>query len=357
MVTDLQIAPEGSLVPRVPGVREVLRQFPNPASVGRGSLGVEGGITIVGGPGMGKSTLLRQLTRALEEELHLAAGCFALPAIQGYGTTDGFYRYLGELAGAAHEALRTSPGFARAERASLRAHLQNEPHWDAGSRSMTPRGLERWAGELGQEALTAGGVCLLIDDADDAAEAPWKAAFVAALRFTFQASTGVTTIYATWRLFLDESLPGSNYFRNVTRPLFLEPLSTTGTPSERERLAQQVAPVLPPEAGALLGAAVGGHPGLLRAALEDACTRWTGSETGDLGAVVAADADRQIARVGALVAQTPQLVETLTRLDRAEQPYAHRSLPKAVVATGLVECDPEGMARLPPRVASYLHQA
>ena len=96
--------------------------------------------------------------------------------------------------------------------------------------AVTPRGLAKWVSALGQAATHAGGMCLLVDDVDVTAETSWKAAFVAALRFTFQSASGITPIYAAWKLFLDESLPGSNYFRNVTRPVFLEPFARGGEP-------------------------------------------------------------------------------------------------------------------------------
>ncbi len=64
--TTERLAPgSGAAVLRVPGAREVTRLFPEPSAIGRGSLRVEGGITLVAGPGMGKTTLLGEVARAL----------------------------------------------------------------------------------------------------------------------------------------------------------------------------------------------------------------------------------------------------------------------------------------------------
>jgi len=349
-------AVDARFVSRTPGVQDVIRLFPEPASKGRGSLGVEGGITLVGGPGLGKTSLLKRLARSLEDERGIATALLAMPKPEANSQMDGFYKSLGAIVVGAREALSRSAAMAKEHHKELRRAIEKEPSWDAGAKSFTPRGLANWVAALGQAATHAGGICLLVDDVDVTAETSWKAAFVAALRFTFQSASGITPIYAAWKLFLDESLPGSNYFRNVTRPVFLEPFARGG---ERLALAEQGLTGLASPAREKLFALGGGHPRLLQQLLGDVAQSLDGKNLAnvDLPSLeVAAFKNRpaQLALIAALVRGSREIEATLKQIQ--SQPYVYEKLPKVVVSTGLVDIDERGHAVLPELIAEHLKQ-
>jgi hypothetical protein len=204
----------------------------------------------------------------------------------------------------------------------------------------------------------------MFDDVDAVAPAAWKPAFIAALRFTFQSCAGVTPIYALYRVYGDEAQPGSNYFRNVTRPLFLEPLSATRArdgASEREALVRLALPALPQPAIARIDQLVGGHPLLLHALLGAlAAALPDGSDgadvtAGDVEALLDhAAVDEQHALAVALLGRTPGLAEALRELVAAPEPRPHRGLSRGLVASGLVDQDAGGNAVVPGRVREVL---
>lgn len=353
------------VVPRTPGLRDIERLFPAPVSVGRGRLAVEGGVSIVAGPGLGKTTLLAQLAEALDRERHLATAVVAFPDTAGMLGEDGFYRYLAALVVRIRQSLLASPRIVQTPFAAVRAVLAAEPAWDGGgsaghlpgSAVMTPRGFESWMHALGAAAVHAPGLGLLFDDVDAVTPASWKSAFVAALRFTFQSCAGVTPIYALYRVYADESLPGSNYFRNVTRPLFLEPLST----AERQALLHLALPALTEESSRRIFSQVGGHPRLVHALLADLCAALPDGSDGDeltpadVDALLGGEAvERQHALVGALIARTPGLIEALRELTASQEPRAYRGLSRGLVASGLVDQDADGNAVVPARIAETL---
>ena len=70
-------------VARTPGARDVVRLFPEPRAAEHGSLGVEGGITLVAGPGMGRTTVLGQVQAALERERRIPSARVELPVQAG----------------------------------------------------------------------------------------------------------------------------------------------------------------------------------------------------------------------------------------------------------------------------------
>ena len=352
-----------SPVPRTPGVRELLRLFPDPSSVGRGSIAVEGGITVVAGPGMGRTTLLRQLVSALERERGLPVALVTMPEPERGEGGDGFHRWLASLVEQARAGLLGSALLASAELEPLRAALE-EPAVDegGGAPEVTPRGLERWVARLGAASGRTGGVCLLVDDVDSAAAMPWKIAFMAALRFAFQAAARVTPIYASWRLFLDETAPGSHYFRNVTRPVFLTPLGATpaspGEPPERDALATAAVPGLAPAARARVFELAGGHPQLLEHVLADLRAGLRGDPalldaTGVDALLGGAHAAGERALAARLLAGSPELATTLRELARADA-YPFRNLSKVTIASGLVDRDAEDRAVVPELVRAVL---
>lgn len=346
-------------VARAPGVRELLRLFPDPVSVGRGSIAVEGGITVVAGPGMGRTTLVRQLVPALERERGIPVAFVSLPDPTGTGDA-GFRRWLGALVEQARAGLLASALVTAPEQAELRAALSEAASEEGASGlEVTPPGLERWVARVGAAART-GGVCLLVDDVDRAAAEPWKVAFMAALRFAFQSSARVTPIYACWRLYLEETSPGSHYFRNVTRPVFLAPLSSApgaaGQPSERDALVERELPGLSGAARARVFALAGGHPQLLERVLSD--LRQAGGEAAAIDgvavdALVAAALPGERALAAGLLAHSPELAAALRELARAEA-YPYRSLSKVMVASGLVDRDAGERAVVPELVRAAL---
>ncbi len=345
------LGPDASTrVERVPGARDIARLFQEPASSGRGALTVEGGITVVGAPGMGVTTLLARLSDLLERERAMPVARIELPVQGGDGGPDAFYRFLGALVDQARAGLLLSPRLRAPDGGALAAALADEPPWEGDEPAITPRGLERWIAQLAPGARRTGGVCLLVDGIDHAAATSWKAALVAALRFTFQSSVGVTPVYGAWSLFLDESLPGSNYFRNVTRPLFLSPLS----PRERHALVDAGLPALSPAARARLDALVGGHPRLWHSALS-AIAGALGSPE-EAAALAEADVDALLERT---LADDRAFVAAMLRAAPALAPRlrALRSTPgkasRALLASGLVD-ERDGVAVVPARIAALL---
>lgn len=352
----------GAPVTRVPGVRELLRLFPDPSSVGRGSLAVEGGITVVAGPGMGRTALLRQLVPALEQERGLPAALVTMPEPSAAAGDDGFRSFLAALVDQARAGLLASPLVEAPELAPLRAALEQPAHDEAaGGPGLSPRDLERWVTRLGDAASRGGGVCLLVDAVDAAAAMPWKIAFMAALRFAFQAAARVTPIYASWRLFLDESAPGSHYFRNVTRPVFLAPLAAeprlAGEPSERDAFVDRTLPGLSPSARGRVFALAGGHPKLLQRVLSDlrdaAPAAPAELDAARVDALLAAAAAEQRALAARFISGSAELASALRELARGRA-YPYRSLSKEMVASGLVDRDAEDRARVPDLVRDVL---
>src|SRR5215218_5760852 len=94
---------------RTPGVADIERLFPSPSSAGRGRLAVEGGVSVVAGPGMGKSSLLANLARRLDGDRNLATALVAAPRAAGYPGEGGFYAFLADLVRALRGALAASP--------------------------------------------------------------------------------------------------------------------------------------------------------------------------------------------------------------------------------------------------------
>ncbi len=327
---------------RMPGASEIEHLFAAPASVGRGTLSVEGGISIVAGPGMGKTTLLNRLAFTLRHERGVATEIVQLPPIDAFLDRNGFYRYLGAV-------------LANIQESGARASPTDEAHF------VTPQIFGARLAEIGEVASRETGLCLLFDDLDRLVDAPWKQAFVAALRFTFQSCPGITPVYALWRLFRDESLPGSNYFRNVTHPIFLSPLTRDGAGGGgRPALVRVGFPNASPEDVARVSALVGGHPLLLHRFLADVVV--SGWESGGEARVdslltpEAIDAQRQL--VGTLLDASPGLAEALkqlaTRITGAEASY--RMLPKGLIASGLVDEAEGGTVFIPRRVEDRLYR-
>lgn len=350
-------------VQRVPGLRDLLRLFPDPSSVGRGSIAVEGGITVVAGPGMGRTTLLRQLVPALERERGIPVALITLPSPSGSGGEDDFRAYLAALVAQARAGLLGSELLDSTDQAPLRAALE-EPALDEGAEEagITPRGLERWVARLGGAAARTGGVCLLVDEVDGAAVAPWRVAFMAALRFAFQTAARVTPIYASWRLFLDESSPGSHYFRNVTRPLFLTPLAAAapdpGEVAERDALVERTLPRLSPAARARAFELAGGHPQLLQRVLSDVRAGVRGEpaalDAPGVDALLAgAPSAEQRALAARLISGSAELATALRELARGRA-YPYRNLSRVMVASGLVDRDAQDQARVPELVRAVL---
>lgn len=340
-----------AFIARTPGVREVVRLFPEPSAAGHGSLGVEGGLTFVAGPGMGRTSLLLHLQAALESERRIP--CARVAIAQGAGAT-GFQTFLGTLAETARTELLASPSLAAPEHAALRAALAQPPPGDVAGEpgALTPRGLQDWIDGVGRAAAQGRGCCLLFDDLDRAAGAEWSGALVAGLRFTFQAASGVTPIFALWNLYFEESMPGSNYFRNVTRPIFVAPLEGSPDASERTALVDLDLPSLTAEARERIEVLAGGHPALLQRLLGELAGALRPEEVDGLTAaaldakLLAGEPARREA-VRALLGRVPQLLPALRRLERLPQPLSYAALPPALATAGLLRRDARGMAALP----------
>ena len=344
-------------VARTPGARDVVRLFPEPRAAEHGSLGVEGGITLVAGPGMGRTTVLGQVQAALERERRIPSARVELPV---QASDAGFYSFVGALASGARDALARSRCLAEPEHAPLRAALAQPLPFDVTSdpAALSVRGLQSWITELGRAAAQGRGCCLLFDGLDAVAQRDWASALVAGLRFTFQAAGGVTPIFALWDLYFEESLPGSNYFRNVTRPIFISPLSAApaGT-SERDQLIDVSLAGLGAPARAAAGAIAGGHPGLLQATLAALAERvdaaaLPGLDAATVRALLAPARPELRDRAAALLARVPQLQSALRRL--AEESVAHAALPRALLTAGLVDLAADGRATLPECVRDAL---
>lgn len=357
-------ADDPRFVERHPGVQEVERLFPSPVTSGKGSVAIEGGVSIVGGPGMGKTSLLAQLAARLDRDRRLTTATVPLPRVADFHGEQSFYPFLGQLVLRIRQALGQAPRLADPALAPVAAALQPEPVWDGPqAHTMTPRGFERFIGPLAQAAQRTPGVCLLFDDVDPVVSAPWKGPFISALRFVFQASTGITPIYSLWTLFGDESLPGSNYFRNVTRPLFLEPLPfDPAAPGSRFALIDRALPHLQPQTRVALARKVGGHPLLLHRLVGDLARRLPGEadQTGlaadaidaALGPEIVAE---QCALIADLLARSPGLPAALKELSRNPLPMTR--VMRGVVASGLVDDDEQGGSQLPVRVRSVIFGA
>lgn len=356
------------LMDRQPGVAEIERMFPSPVAVGKGRKAVEGGVSVVAGPGMGKTSLFAQLAAKLHGDRRLITAQITIPDVTSYLDEAGFYAFLGEIVVRTRQSLLqtmqtiTPPAAQDASYNEIHAALQVEPAWDVPeSQAMTPRGFERFIATLAQAALHTPGICLLFDDVDKVGAAPWKGPFISALRFVFQTSSGITPIYALWTLFGDESLPGSNYFRNVTRPVFLEPLSAdSAAPGSRFELMAVGLPELTPPTRIEISRLVGGHPMLLQKVLADLARAVPDpvaraqlapeALAQALGANVVADQQAVVAR---LLSLSAGLATALADLERKRLPYA--TLPRGVVASGFVDKGEDGVAVLIERAREVLH--
>ena len=354
-------AQDPRFVDRQPGVQDIERLFPSPVTAGKGRMAVEGGVSVVGGPGMGKTSLFAQLASRLTEDRRITTATVPFPAVSQYLGDEGFYAFLGELVLRIRGGLLQSQHVLEDASCPVALALHPEPVWDvSGAQAMTPRGFERFITHVAQAALHTPGICLLFDDVDQITMAPWKGPFISALRFVFQTSSGITPIYALWTLFGDESLPGSNYFRNVTRPVFLEPLARGSADTEtRSKLVATVMPELSAEVGVSIGQLAGGHPLLLQRLLAD------------LSIQVPAAADRQAltpqtieqAFGSAMVAEQRQLVlnllglspglgAALASLRSKKMPYL--SVPKGLVSSGFVDQTDDGIAVLAGRASEVI---
>lgn len=336
---------------RVPGVREIDHLFAVPASVGRGTLGVEGGVSVVAGPGMGKTSLLNRLARILDEQRGFATAIVRAPGIRPYRDESGFYPYLGAILGGIEQGLRRST-----EAASLVGDFSSAHQAGEG---VTPRVFEERIRAIGAAASHATGLCLLLDDLDGIVEAPWRHAFVAALRFTFQSCPGVTPIYAVWLLFRDESLAGSNYFRNVTHPVFLSPLLSSESADGGGRAALIRSGLPDASAGdvARISEVGGGHPQLLHRLAGDVLSSgWRPGCGADVdGLLDPRVVEEQRTLVRSLLAASPGLDEALRgHARKGSAGAAYRSLPKGLIASGLVDEAPDGQVRIPERVRDCL---
>lgn len=343
---------------RDPGVGDIERLFPWPVSVGRGSLAIEGGVSVVAGPGMGKTSLLARLAAHLDRSRRLATALVSVPTATEYPGEDGFYGFLGELVQRTRAALGASGRLREPRGAPVAAVLQAEPAWDAPTRGcMTPRGFAQWIATLGGAAVHTPGVCLLLDDLDHVQGAAWKAAFVAALRFTFQTSAGLTPVYGLWTLFADEALSGSNHFRNVTRPVFLRPLPMDG----RRALVSAALAALPEPTVARVLALAGGHPLLLHKVLGDLAEALPDDDAASRLSPSSLDAALGPERVAGqhalarqLVDATPGLAAAVRQLDATPDPDL---LSRGLVASGLAELGPDGRPAVPERIREAVYAA
>jgi hypothetical protein len=324
---------------RVPGVKEIDHLFAVPASVGRGTLGVEGGVSVVAGPGMGKTSLLNRLARFLGDERGVATAIVQLPAVEPYREESGFYPYLDAVLTRIEAGLGRHTGAAGA---------------GPGPEETTPRVFAERIGDIGAAASQASGLGLLFDDLDRIIGASWKHAFVAALRFTFQSCPGITPVYAVWMLFRDESLAGSNYFRNVTHPVFLSPLPASPGGGDRAALVRQCLPEASAGDVARVSSLGGGHPQLLHRLLADVvASGWQAGRgvpiDGRMGAQVI-ETQRRLVR--SLLDASPGLGEALREIARKAEthPSPFRSLPKGLLASGLIDEGAGGEACIPLRV-------
>jgi hypothetical protein len=356
--TTESLAPEDPrLVARAPGVADVERLFAAPASVGRGALAVEGGVSLVGGPGMGKTTMLRQLSRILNERRRIAAALVRLPSVQPYGDASGFYPFLGAVLAAVRDALSEPAAEGWLPRQAYEA-LRRGPPGAESFTAVAPPPFERWMQTLGAAARHGSGLCLLFDDVDDLATAPWKQAFVSALRFTFQSCPGITPVYGVWTLFRDESLAGSNYFRNVTRPVFLAPLANGGP---RAALVRVAFPQATDQDVARMSSLVGGHPRLVQRLLAGvAASGWAPGSSAPIDARLGADVVDDLRRyVGGVLSGAPGLAAALRLLgERARlEPIIYRTLPAGLVTSGLVDEDARGLAFVPELIADAATRA
>jgi hypothetical protein len=170
---------------------------------------------------------------------------------------------------------------------------------------------------------------------------------VAGLRFTFQAAAGVTPVFALWSLYFEESMPGSNYFRNVTRPLFVSALDG----AERDRLIDVGLAALPGAARARVGALAGGHPALLQRvlrALEEAGGDPAALGSGDgLDALLSPARPALVRAAAELLGRVPQLEPALRKLESSPGAVAYAALPRSLVTAGLVDRGAGGEAVLP----------
>jgi hypothetical protein len=356
--TDSLASGDLRLVPRHPGIAELERLFAAPASVGRGTIAVEGGVSLIAGPGMGKTTMLRQLAHVLGGQRQIATAFVRLPSVRAYRAPDGFYPYLGAVLAAVRVTLLALsrdgalPGEAHSVLQQLSAEI-------AAPERVTPPIFEHWMRELGTVASHGSGLCLLFDDVDDLYEAPWKQAFVSALRFTFQACPGITPVYGVWMLFRDESLAGSNYFRNVTRPVFLAPLSRSD-PSDGPRGALMRYGLAGATAEDMqrVSSLVGGHPQLLHRLLGDvAASGWTSGRQLSVDALLdPSTLEDQRRFASSLLAASPGLTQALQQLAErlASERVPYRSLAKGLAASGLVDESPPGDVFIPQWIADCL---
>ncbi|MCG5052246.1 MAG: ATP-binding protein [Myxococcales bacterium] len=351
-------ADDPRFVVRHPGVLEIERLFPSPVTADKGSVAIEGGVSIVGGPGMGKTSLLAQLAAKLDRDRQLTTATVTFPQLRDYASEEGFYPFVGQLVTRIRDALLASPRLHDPLLAPVAGALQAAPSWDGPApETMTPRGFERFIGPLAQAAQRTPGVCLLFDDVDPVTTAPWRGPFISALRFVFQASTGITPIYALWTLFGDESLPGSNYFRNVTRPVFLEPLAEDQEGARQALIASL--DVQREDTRRALAHLWGGHPLLLQqglSALDEALvtpeSRANLTPEGIDAALGPARVDAQLALVRSLLDRSMGLPAALREL--AQSPVPFNKLPRGLVASGFVDRTDDGLSCLPPRVGAAL---
>jgi len=366
---DYTLAPlageDGRFLDRRPGMRDVERLFPSSVSAQNGSLAVEGGVSLVAGPGMGKTSLLRRLEKRLSSERGLLTAFVEVPDADGYPDEGGFYGFLGELVSRIDVGLRAAAAQASSTFDGVTAALGDVPAYDIDQegRAMSPRGFQRFIAGVAQAGVHTPGVVLLFDEVDHVVRATWKNAFLAALRFTFQTSAGITPFYGVWNLFGDESLPGSNYFRNVTRPIFFEPfaMGTEAEPGERRLLVQRGFPGLAPAAVAHVGRVAGGHPQLLQQVLGDLREALGAEDPARLATFSAIDVENvlgaariraEVALATSLLAATPALVKPLQMLISA--PLPARALSRALFASGLLDSDENGMSCIPGRVRAAL---
>src|SRR5438128_1914461 len=119
-----------AFVVRSPGFAELERLFPSPSSSGRGRLAVEGGISVVAGPGMGKTSLLTQIARELDLRRGVATALVKVPASARFPGDDGFYVALGEIVANLRTGLQSSPRLLESSFKPVADALAVEPTWD-----------------------------------------------------------------------------------------------------------------------------------------------------------------------------------------------------------------------------------